>query len=1752
MKKNKGLKKVKYFAAISASVMVATLVPSTLAPTLKPTTTLSSSQPYALPDHVETTLVPSAEANVFTIAMDSRYVNQVVWDDIVATNKVLNNLYSTVLFPDLFTYLPYNAEVEFHIDSMNFVDGSITIDRINVKNYYLNGSVEPTVRNFLTSGQTLVINGIPRPAPQININQTDSQITNDGKISDMRTHYHWERVGLNNQDPNSYRTDPTGTPLLTSEELDKLFVFLDTTPGSRINPQFVDRVNDSNNGTISFTLKLTDVVGINGEVVRGTTDYKIVMGGFKKTIKWDTNIVVGNSYNVPLTASIQTLDRNQLTTPESVNQIISYLNLSKDILLVNVPKSVTFASLTASWDDKNKAIVLSNITLSDGTSLPGISLGNLPLVALDVTPKENPTNTNYPSSLKEELSQVNITQQAALSILKTFFDGLEDINPEITIQMVPQVISASNSGGYLTIGFNLVLKSAPQNYRTINATFNNLGKGITRFKSNYYNDVSFANKLAQNVYDDWRVNNDNIVAYLNSYKTQIIENNIAGDIVSVSGCELNAINNSIVIKDVQINKAITEEGLGVAKNLGSLEIIGFKKPEIISRATFFVQTYDYLKDDTFPKTPTALASVFEGSDDDQKQNCIKKMVSVINPAPTYKFKDINVISANDATGRISIKTTVDNYYNIDGKVVSTDKIPYPLEYTYQLINEDKTTKLSSEVSLPQNPDLKYAYEYTEADLKSVPLSFIKPLPPSAPAPQIKPGSLIVNNRDCYVQATIVLTERYDANGNIETGNFEYPVKYINTKPILPTTVTAKNIPFAPGFSTDELIAALNDDAKLSDYVTVSNATPTTQITTHGSAMLVPGTVGIVQANVYMRNFIRNDEQFSFDELDSLSATPIYFSLTMPTPTIIKSDIVRSGIPVSGKLNKYLAQQVVDLVDTNEMQNNIKNFIIENHAALFDNYPNLGRAPLPEDVSDIEITLAPGISNAVTLTFNMSHTFNSDGVLSINKFTFNITNFISPSPTTTVKTGLNINDLGIPGVDKNTYTIDIFSSTGANNAQNNMQTLIANAINNNPTAYFNNFPIDHYRKDEKPAIRNYEFEYDVDSITIKGNILSKQPNPNEEPNYLKEQSSIRIEGFNTTPTSLKPEFVPGVGVDGLNVSANPILSKVTPSVFKDNVDAKKQLIEIIKGQVGSLFDNYSQFFITTNKHEASLVELKDANDIQRTITAKVNFKNAMLSTKAYGNLEVEIKISGLGGVREQTSIRTPFDVQDKGLNITFNNKKLSQYFAFDVIDNTSLQTQIIASINDHKNLSYFFNNPINPLNIPFSTNIIKDGSAIDWKIVDGKVNSISFNAKYYSWPLEQSSSIPVYLDGNFQFDNFSMASTEFKKGTRINVYNSGFDNYTAAEILTKRKDEFITWLNTNYTNWFDNTPIKFAIDDVTDIVFDPDYSGATVTLNTSNLAVNGQKVDSTPFTNIKITGFNSNLLNSKQINTHQFINLHEITKEQAFKVDYEMYYTAEELNNKLSQVKDYITKNLSLFFSPIFNDQEVEVAFTTDKSKVSITYNGYTDGNVARVSDYIDLTYQSPDEGVMLNGLLESAIYEQIKKPEFNIEDIASETKELESICSAEITKYIKEQIANLPIMIVNAVKNGFEGVPPTGGSWPPVIEFKPGAFTANVDEQEVILDTTKVIVNCPTPTPTGYESFQLSGDATAGENYIFSILNHEIKAQIKSQVPYEASFSYWYILLIVADTVLLVGVIGLVVTAYIRKHWIDEDGAKGV
>ena len=128
----------------------------------------------------------------------------------------------------------------------------------------------------------------------------------------------------------------------------------------------------------------------------------------------------------------------------------------------------------------------------------------------------------------------------------------------------------------------------------------------------------------------------------------------------------------------------------------------------------------------------------------------------------------------------------------------------------------------------------------------------------------------------------------------------------------------------------------------------------------------------------------------------------------------------------------------------------------------------------------------------------------------------------------------------------------------------------------------------------------------------------------------------------------------------------------------------------------------------------------------------------------------------------------------------------------------------------------------------------------------------------------------------------------------------------------------------------------------------------------------------------MTGFSQTALNTTTVNQKQVLNVHEITHQQAFLIDYQKYLSDEELTARLDMLKRYLTTNLTSFYSPVVNNEIKAIAFNDQKTAVNITFNGYQNGSIQEVSGTINLAYESPNNGVELNPLLEKASYKVLK------------------------------------------------------------------------------------------------------------------------------------------------------------------------------
>ncbi len=133
-----------------------------------------------------------------------------------------------------------------------------------------------------------------------------------------------------------------------------------------------------------------------------------------------------------------------------------------------------------------------------------------------------------------------------------------------------------------------------------------------------------------------------------------------------------------------------------------------------------------------------------------------------------------------------------------------------------------------------------------------------------------------------------------------------------------------------------------------------------------------------------------------------------------------------------------------------------------------------------------------------------------------------------------------------------------------------------------------------------------------------------------------------------------------------------------------------------------------------------------------------------------------------------------------------------------------------------------------------------------------------------------------------------------------------------------------------------------------------------------------------FDNVELTGFSQSALNTTTVNQNQVLNIHEITHQQAFLMDYREYLTEEDLKNRLDIITRYLNTNLSSYFAPVVNHEIKTIAFNDDKTAVNVTLNGYMNGKPTEYEGTITLAYETPNNGVELNALLEKASYKVLK------------------------------------------------------------------------------------------------------------------------------------------------------------------------------
>ena len=1338
-------------------------------------------------------------------------------------------------------------------------------------------------KDFLYSNQSLIIN-VRNAITVVNYGNNQSAQEKDkiGVISkEPDGHYSWAgNTRFDNKDilPTQWREQANLKPneLLTLEDYNVLFDFLPTTASRSITN--IKRNNEK--GTISFDVTLNGILDKDGKLTTVPEIYKITISGFKVEInlRWNDSIIDNNySYIIYFTDPFQMYNKEDVLG-KNKPLLLKYLNDNIKKLLANLdvfPDS-QFTSVTSSFDANNN-LKLTDITCTNSITLPDIIFKDLPLLSLDIKPKQTIENaaTIWPSTLSESLIKAN-TNTTSIEELSKYFNNMPLPSDQLNVSIIKEQVSANNINGSLSISFKVSIKKFLSVYKVYSHTFTGFRSSPPVMLANNTYDPQLNEMLGSTAASDWTNDLNAFNLLLSNNKEKIFTNLLEESKILVPNSvtiSYDPLTNFVNVSEIQVVDAIMSNGqLGITSFL-DFKISGFKEISTTpSKATIINQSYNYLKDPLFPKTPTGLQKAL--SDNSINQALIQKLIDVINPySGDDLFYSVDIIKADDETGIIKIKFTPNKYLNSNGEVVNS-LYPGNTTFEYTLYSTDKSTIINPELEITAST--KFAQEYSIIDLNQLIKDSIAKVGTNIPPNTniiVKDGSIKSNNRLKIIDTKIILDKLFDSSGKVMNGKFEYSFRFTNTKTVAPTTIQRNSIELPKSETVVTLMDKLNKVSDLNQefikkYITINNGVNNTILTTN-DVKLRPSSgdqtsEGIVDVKIHLTNYFQNNESFSFNNSLSSEFTSVSFQVLSPKiPTIVKETITNSGIDATGNLQLALPTEILENSSTQIIQDLIKNFIIENVFKIFDNYPSY-QTPNIDDFSEIIIT--PNTSadqdNSVNIKFDLNRTINSNGEYSKNTFKFNIKNLQKPGPLTTIKDKDELNikpggNLFIPGIDPETYSIDINDDTG-NATQKANQELIIKHINANPSTYFDNFPSPSQNSDNKPAIIEPIFSYDSPNIMIDAKILSKQKNPTLPAKYSDIQTII-ITGFNQKITSA----IPAVLSNAISVKGNILLEEMYPSNISLNGSAKVQISKLIKENIEKIFTNYPIYFKTDNSFEITTIDAFD--DQAGTINVTVQPNNAMTSS-GYDKAPFKIMLKDfdkyeLGPV---TSVKNIINIAD--LNIPNID---SETYSIDINDDTgnaaqkSNQSTIINHINANPH-QYFDNFPDeiqNPDNKP----------ALLGPVFSYTVDSIIISTNFLSRKENLSLKAEYTKDKtNITIEGFNKKDTILKKefipetatiGLDINA-NSYLNKVIASSIQGNNEAEvaLIGEIRNNISVLFENYSLFFQTTNVVGMerieISAPEDELGTLNLKvlTENAMIeNGTKYGQAEFI-IKISGF----------------------------------------------------------------------------------------------------------------------------------------------------------------------------------------------------------------------------------------------------------------------------------------------------------
>ena len=541
----------------------------------------------------------------------------------------------------------------------------------------------------------------------------------------------------------------------------------------------------------------------------------------------------------------------------------------------------------------------------------------------------------------------------------------------------------------------------------------------------------------------------------------------------------------------------------------------------------------------------------------------------------------------------------------------------------------------------------------------------------------------------------------------------------------------------------------------------------------------------------------------------------------------------------------------------------------------------------------------------------------------------------------IKPSINVANLGIANINGSTYSIDMYN-------YENLKNELVNHMLNNPSKYVNDVVTD--LASDIPYFTDVAISsFDSTSITVVGNFVYK---------YYANQAyykpfTTKIIGFNSADTNVKIEYRNIISNTGLEITgfSDRLISEIIA-----NPNELQLLTNKVLENLEIIFENYSQYFIQSNKSSAT-ISISSYEDKTGTAIIKINTVNAM-SSAIYTSKQFEVKISGFKKYENPLPSLATSEISINQLLIPGISNSM---YTIDIYENKSYIDSIRSYMNNYP--SRFINNPIS--NPPAGVNQFK----FELSDVSYEYNKLIINVQFLTSVDKYNT--PTYSKGKVVISDFNdqetMVSSNYTTSGEGYIFNN-LSNYLPSELNNENGKNILTNnIKNNLANIFENYAQAFLTANknnlaINEYTYDDDLGTAVVKVAALNAYTSNGYVNK--LFEIKIGGFR----NSNSIASVKPVNINYVSSSfkeifgstgigKGFQVDWTI---ASNLNSARTLLLNHMNNNKNMYFN---NSEGVIQVLNT-----SITFdpNDKNTMNVAFTYQITDGTIQADNSSIKIS------------------------------------------------------------------------------------------------------------------------------------------------------------------------------------------